>query len=286
MSGSTHGDRKLRSPAANAATRPSEEAVVICMTRSITRARPAVRGLVLLVASVALATAARAQPTAAGAVRVRVSSATSGEPVPRAVLTLEAPNVTTRRATADDAGAALVRGLAPRVWTVRARALGYQPAQSTVIVRGGDTAVVALRLAPAAHQLPTIRSEERATERAQFEHTPDAGQITLTGSALRSVPSIGEPDVLRAAQLLAGVVARNDYTAGYNVRGGEGDQNLVLLDGIPVYNPFHLGGLFGTFIDQEVGSVDMLVGGFPAEYGGRLSSVLDVHTRDPARSGV
>ena len=102
---------------------------------------------------------------------------------------------------------------------------------------------------------------ERASERTQFERTPDPGAITLTGRALRQVPQIGEPDVLRAAQLLAGVVARNDYTAGYNVRGGESDQNLVLLDGIPVYNPFHLGGLFGTFIDQEVGSVEQILPG-------------------------
>jgi hypothetical protein len=228
-----------------------------------------------------------AQPRpATGAVRVRVAAARDSSPVPRAVVSLEAPNVAPRRLTGDDRGSALFTGVPARAWTVRVIAFGYRPTTRDVTVPAGDTVAVDVLLEAAARQLPTVRAEERATERAQFERTPDAGAITLTGRAMRSVPSIGEPDVLRAAQLLAGVVARNDYTAGYNVRGGESDQNLVLLDGIPVYNPFHLGGLFGTFIDQAVGSVDMLVGGFPAEYGGRLSSVLDVHTREPERPGV
>ncbi|AHG90367.1 TonB-dependent receptor plug [Gemmatirosa kalamazoonensis] len=248
---------------------------------------PISRTIPLVVAALTAASSLGAQPRpATGAVRVRVASAVTGEGVPRAVVSLDAPNAAPRRLSADDAGVASFGGLAAHAWTVHARALGYRPAASTVNVRAGDTTVVTLRLDPAPQTLEAMRAEEHATERGQFERTPDPGAITLTGRAMRSVPSIGEPDVLRAAQLLAGVVARNDYTAGYNVRGGESDQNLVLLDGIPVYNPFHLGGLFGTFIDQAVGSVDMLVGGFPAEYGGRLSSVLDVHTREPERAGV
>jgi len=87
-------------------------------------------------------------------------------------------------------------------------------------------------------------------------------------------------------QSLPGVTARNDYSAGYNVRGGESDQNLVLLDGIPIYNPFHLGGLYSTFIEETVGDIRLLTGGFPASYGGRLSSVLDVSSAEEGRQGV
>ena len=100
------------------------------------------------------------------------------------------------------------------------------------------------------------------------------------------VPAIGESDVLRSVALLPGVVARNDFSAGFNVRGGEADQNLVLLDGIPIYNPFHLGGLFGTFIDKAVSGMDVLTGAFPARYGGRLSSVLDVKSLEETRRGA
>jgi hypothetical protein len=81
-------------------------------------------------------------------------------------------------------------------------------------------------------------------------------------------------------------MARNDYNTGLNVRGGEADQNLVLLDGHPIYNPFHLGGLFSTFMDATVGGIELMTGAFPARYGGRLSSVLDVRSADDPRPGV
>jgi hypothetical protein len=87
-------------------------------------------------------------------------------------------------------------------------------------------------------------------------------------------------------QLMPGVVATNDFNAGYNVRGGESDQNLVLLDGYPIYNPFHLAGLFGTFIDETVGEFELMPGGFPARYGSRLSSVLSITPKAEERSGV
>jgi hypothetical protein len=100
------------------------------------------------------------------------------------------------------------------------------------------------------------------------------------------VPRVGEPDVVRIVQLMPGVVARNDFNTGLTVRGGEADQNLVLLDGFPIYNPFLLGGLFSTFMDATVGGIDLLTGAFPARYGGRLSSVLDVRSAEELRPGV
>ena len=100
------------------------------------------------------------------------------------------------------------------------------------------------------------------------------------------MPKFGQSDIIRVVQLLPGVEARNDFSTGLNVRGGESDQNLILLDGYPIYNPFHLGGLFSTFIDPTVRGVTLMTGGFPARYGGRLSSVLDVHSTEEERSGV
>src|SRR4029079_4743898 len=120
----------------------------------------------------------------------------------------------------------------------------------------------------------------------RFELRPDVATISLTPSAVRAVPAVGEPDVLRTVQLLPGVNARNDFSSGYNVRGGEWEQNLILLDGYPIYNPFHLGGLFSTFLDETVGEIELLTGGFDASHGGRLSSVLDVRSAEPTRPGV
>ncbi|MGZ8376868.1 MAG: TonB-dependent receptor, partial [Gemmatirosa sp.] len=252
-----------------------------------------------LVALLLLAGAAGAQPprdapptppAATGAVRGIVLSDRGGEPLPRAAVTIERAGAPAgralRRAVTDDGGAFLATGLPAGAVVVHARALGHRPTTREITVRAGDTVVVRLSLAPAAQTLAAVQARERVGERARFEQLPEVGQVTITGRTLRALPSIGEPDVLRTAQLMAGVVARNDFSAGYNVRGGESDQNLVLLDGIPVYNPFHLGGLFGTFVDQAVAGVDLSVGGFPAEYGGRLSSVLDVRPKAEERRGV
>src|SRR5207248_2783662 len=82
------------------------------------------------------------------------------------------------------------------------------------------------------------------------------------------------------------IVARNDYSAGYNVRGGESDQNLVLLDGFTFFNPSHAGGLFSTFDANAIDRADLMTGSFPARYPGRLSSVLDVSVRSGARDRI
>ena len=136
-------------------------------------------------------------------------------------------------------------------------------------------------------RLPAVHTTAKLLERERFEQKPNVAAVSLESPALRAVPRfLSEGDVLRVVQLLPGVQARNDYSTGLNVRGGEADQNLILLDGYPIYNPFHLGGLFGTFIDPAVGRIDMLTGGFPAAYGGRLSSVLDVRSMEESRRGV
>jgi outer membrane receptor for ferrienterochelin and colicin len=86
----------------------------------------------------------------------------------------------------------------------------------------------------------------------------------------------GESDVLKTLQLLPGIQAGQEGTGGLNVRGGSPDQNLILLDGAPVYNVNHLFGFFSVFNTEALKSVTILKGGFPARYGGRLSSVLDI----------
>jgi hypothetical protein len=110
--------------------------------------------------------------------------------------------------------------------------------------------------------------------------------VTMSAATIAGVPTVGEPDVVRVVQLLPGVVSRNDFNTGLIVRGGEADQNLVLLDGHQIYNPFHLGGLFSTFMDATVGGIELMTGAFGARYGGRLSSVLDVRSAEDVRPGT
>src|SRR4029078_9469938 len=91
---------------------------------------------------------------------------------------------------------------------------------------------------------------------------------------------------MRVVQLLPAVEARNDFSTGLNVRGGEADQNLILMDGYPIYKPLLVAGLCSTFSDPMVGGITLMTGGFPARYGGRLSSVLEVNSAEEARPGL
>lgn len=107
--------------------------------------------------------------------------------------------------------------------------------------------------------------------------------IQMKSPALKKVPQVAEADLFRAVQALPGVSTLSDFSSGLYVRGGSPDQNLILLDDIDVYNPTHMFGFFSTFNVDAVKSVELQKGGYPARYGGRLSSVLDVHNRDGNR---
>jgi len=224
-----------------------------------------------------------ARPDSVGELRGRVVDATTRDPVAAVSVVLRG----TRTGTlSGEDGRYVLTGLpAARATIVFAR-VGYTPVTREVDVRAGTPTTLDVALSPSTTQLTAVTVAAEAAEREQFRLSGSPGVVSVRGETIKRVPVIGEPDVLRVVQLLPGVVATNDFTAGYNVRGGESDQNLVLLDGFPIYNPFHLGGLFGTFIDETVGEFELLPGGFPARYGTRLSSVLNVVPKAEARRGV
>jgi outer membrane receptor for ferrienterochelin and colicin len=98
---------------------------------------------------------------------------------------------------------------------------------------------------------------------------------------IKKIPALlGEVDVLKALQLLPGVKSGGEGQSGLYVRGGGPDQNLILLDGVPVYNANHLFGFFSVFNSDAIKDVKLIKGGFPARYGGRLSSVLDINMKE------
>ncbi|MFM8473449.1 MAG: TonB-dependent receptor plug domain-containing protein, partial [Planctomycetia bacterium] len=105
--------------------------------------------------------------------------------------------------------------------------------------------------------------------------------VSVNADFIRTMPAmLGETDVFRVLQLLPGVKSPSELSSGLYIRGGSPDQNLILLDGVTVYNPAHLGGFLSTFNNDALRDVRLIKGGFPAEYGGRLSSVLDMTMKD------
>ncbi len=107
------------------------------------------------------------------------------------------------------------------------------------------------------------------------------GQIELSTEQLKNIPAIfGEVDVMKALQLLPGVLSAGEGQTGFYVRGGGPDQNLVLLDGATVYNTGHLFGFFSVFNSDAIKNTTLIKGGMPANYGGRLSSVVDITMKE------
>jgi len=107
---------------------------------------------------------------------------------------------------------------------------------------------------------------------------PQMSVNSLSMEEIKGIPvAMGEPDLLKSLMTLPGVTNAGEGSSGFNVRGGAADQNLILLDGAPIYNDSHLFGFFSVFNADAVKDLDLYKGGIPAKYGGRVSSVLDVH---------
>lgn len=125
-----------------------------------------------------------------------------------------------------------------------------------------------------------------ATKAEKIEDRSQMSRIDIPIQQIKKIPALfGEVDVLKALQLLPGVQGGTEGQSGVYVRGGGPDQNLITLDGVPVYNVSHLGGFFSVFNADALKNVTLYKGGFPARYGGRLSSVIDINMKEGNNQG-
>lgn len=140
--------------------------------------------------------------------------------------------------------------------------------------------VATVKLWPREEQLSEV--VVRAKRILDNLETPQMGALELNAQELKKIPAaVGEFDVLRGMTLLAGVNNAGELSNGLSVRGGSLDQNLLLYDYAPVFNPTHLFGLFSVFTPESVSSVDLYRANIPSRYGGRTTSVLDVKVKNP-----
>ena len=140
-----------------------------------------------------------------------------------------------------------------------------------------------LRINVSLEENSTLINEIEITEEGLDKNVEKTSmsQVKLKIQNIKAIPAIlGEVDVLKAAQLLPGISGGGEGSAGLYVRGGGPDQNLVLLDEAVVYNVAHLFGFFSVFNADAIKDINIIKGGMPAEYGGRLSSVLDITMKD------
>lgn len=163
-------------------------------------------------------------------------------------------------------------------YVLRFHMIGYKERQDTIQVVANRQIEhhVILQVEPIEFRGITV---EAAQNRRQHLFT----SFLVSQRRAKNVPSLGEPDIFKAMATLPGVIQHNDLTGNLHVRGGGADQNLILLDGVEIYNPYHLLGLLGTFNMQAITSAEIFIGDFPAKYGDRLSSIIDLKTLDSPR---
>ena len=127
----------------------------------------------------------------------------------------------------------------------------------------------------------TLDASRISAIREKMRNTTQTGLMHIESKQLNSgIALFGTPDVIKKLQRLPGVAAGNELMNGLYVHGGDGNDNLFLLDGVPLYNISHFGGFFSSFNTDVIDNLDFYKSGFPARYGGRMSSVVDVETRE------
>lgn len=198
-----------------------------------------------------------------------IRDATSGEGLPGATITEGIAGV-----SANAYGFFSLRVPAAKL-QLQARYLGYKPFLLLLPFLRKDT-VINIRLQPTDYELEEVSiTAEKITDLQQ------GNRISFQSAELQKLPRLmGEADAIKALQLMPGVQAGREGSSDLIVRGGGPDQNLILLDGVPVYNVSHLLGTFSVFNPDAIKRVDMIKGAFPAPYGGRLSSVVDIQLKE------
>jgi len=155
--------------------------------------------------------------------------------------------------------------------------LGYQP--QTISVHPAIESTLNIDLA----QQTVAMKELIITDTPLEANVTDVSmsKIKISAETVKKLPALfGEPDILKSIQMQPGVISAGEGTSAFFVRGGAADQNLILIDEAPVYDPSHLFGLFSVFNADVIKDSELYKGGIPAQYGGRLSSILDVRTKD------
>ena len=173
-----------------------------------------------------------------------------------------------------------ITNINPGTYTIVASYIGYRQYEQEIELSEGETKRLNIEMVPQGLELETLVVESEF----EREERRNIGTAQMSTQLIKNLPPVLEPDVFRSVQLLPGVKAASDFSSGLYVRGGSPDQTLILLDETTVYNPSHFFGFFSTFNPDAVKDVRLYKGGYPAEFGGRLGSVLTVFNKDGNRN--
>ena len=199
----------------------------------------------------------------------------TGEPV---IFTNVYMYKTTYGAATDVNGYFAISKIPPGSYTLMVTYLGFDTLKIDITLKQDDILTRKLYLTKGAYVLEQVQISA-ARQEARTE--TNTSVVKITPKQIKHLPSVGgQPDFAQYLQVIPGVVFTGDQGGQLYIRGGTPIQNKVLLDGMTIYNPFHSIGLFSVFETDILRNADVYTGGFGAEYGGRISSVMDITTRD------
>ena len=221
-----------------------------------------------------------AQKTDKGIVRGNIYDKETAQPIGFATVALEGSGTQTG-ATSDINGFFTIANVVPGEYKLTVTYLGYDADARTVVVKGGEILFENIYLVESSGQLEevTISGKKR-----QAQSEVQISKLSVTPRQIRALPSTGgQADIAQYLTVLPGVIFTGDQGGQLYIRGGSPVQNRILLDGMTIYNPFHSIGFFSVFETELIRNADVLTGGFNADYGGRISAIVDVKTREGNR---
>ena len=197
----------------------------------------------------------------------------TGEPIPNLAIVVKGKNT----GVATDSRGYYEIELSPGLNLIEASSLGFENIKKRVIIYNDGRLNFDMNEQYEGLEEVIVRSDvDKNVEEA------NTGVTKINVQVVKNIPLVlGERDILKVATTLPGISTAGEGSSGYNVRGGKTDQNLILLDDAVIYNPAHFFGIFSAVNPFTTGDVNIYKGNIPAEYGGRLSSVFDIKTKDP-----
>ena len=203
-----------------------------------------------------------------------ISDSSSGEALIGANVILQE---TGQGMASDINGYYIIQDIVPGNYILMVSYVGFSLSKKTLKISEGESIKLNISLAEEVVELSQI---EVSAEQLQRKVNIQPSKINLSPRMMKAAPALAEPDLFRTIQALPGVLTTSEFSTGLVIRGGNTDQNLILLDGVTVYNPSHLGGIFSNFIVDGVKEAELIKGAYNAEYGGRLSAVLNIISRE------
>lgn len=220
--------------------------------------------------------AANAQtPSATGTVRGFIYDKKTGEPAPFVSVFLKG---TTFGISSDINGLYSITNVPPGAYVLAAKGLDYDSTFVNITVKANSITAQNLY---AEKKSVTLKGVDVVGDRQSDKTRPKISEISITPKEMNKIPTVGgQADLAQYMQVLPGVVSTGDQGGQLYIRGGSPVQNKTLLDGMIVYNPFHSIGFFSVFDADIIRNADVYTGGFGAEFGGRISSIMNITTRD------